>query len=108
MAQSLSLNEIFLSSCQSGAWKKQSFPPFVRVSGTGLQVDWACTKGGDSNPPWYNYTQWSLTCGSRFCVTYTAWKATTGMIIESGGFSSDKPFGSNPNGVVVEIGRANL
>lgn len=62
-------------------------------------MDWACTNGGDSAPPGYNYAQWALTCGARFCSVYRG--AQTGTIVEAGGFNGERPFGTNPGGVIV-------
>ena len=86
-----------LLTCQSGVWGR--FQTFEDISTTEGTVDWYCTQGDPTNPQGYNYSQWAITCGSRFCQK--AYGYGFGLIVESPGTSSTLPFNSNPGGAVV-------
>lgn len=87
-----------LLSCQSGVWARfQTFDRFQTIEST---VDWYCTQGDPTNPPNYNYAQWSITCGSRFCE---ANGYQFGLVTEFSGVggNANQPYESSPSGGVT-------
>jgi hypothetical protein len=85
-----------LLSCVNNQWSR--FQTFMNIPTTEGTVDWYCGQG-DPNPPGYNYAQWAIVCGSRFCQR--AYNYGFGLIVESPGSDSTKPFESDPGGSVT-------
>jgi len=53
--------------CQSGVWSKAAtFTGFATDVGS---VDVACVSSGDPNPPYYDMLKYSITCGTRYCMS---------------------------------------
>jgi type II secretory pathway pseudopilin PulG len=86
-----------LLSCESNLWGR--FKTFENISTNESTVDYYCTQGDPTNPPGYNYAQWAIVCGSRFCQK--AYNYGFGVIVESPGASSTQPYESDPSGMVT-------
>jgi hypothetical protein len=85
-----------LLSCEGNQWSR--FKTFQNISTNEATVDFYCSQG-DPNPPGYNYAQWAIVCGSRFCQQ--AYNYGFGLIVESPGSSATQPFESDPGGFVT-------